>query len=119
MIKRIAAGIAVALILATACSKEGPSGEGRDLGQVSVESDGGQITVLVSANGVWKAESSSPWISVDDAWHNGDYTVQVSYASNRSVEGMHRSSRSGRVLIITSDGAQYGFFTINQKGLQL
>lgn len=108
----------VAAILIAACTKEVLSPAGKRLGEITVESDAGQIPVLISANGVWKAESPQDWISVDDAWHRGEYTVVLSYGSNRSFAGMHRPERTGFVLIATADGAELDTLVVHQKGIE-
>jgi|GEM_PF-1902581 len=111
--------IAVAALLLAACGKEVLSLTGKNLGEYTVESDAGEFTVLITGEGIWKAESSEQWISVDNSWHRDNYTVVIQYGSNQSVEGMHRGARKGSVLIMSADGAQCDTITVIQKGLQL
>lgn len=118
MIKRILVWCLGVLIIA-ACAKEVLKPLGKRLGEVTVESDAGEIPVLINATGIWRAASMEDWISVDDAWHRDQYSVVLHYGSNQSVEGMHRSDRMGKVLIITADGAECDTLVIHQKGLQL
>lgn len=110
---------AVVAIIAASCTQEVLSPTGKMLGEVTVESDAGQIPVLISASGIWRANSISDWISVDDAWHRDSYAVVLQYKSNQSVEGLHRSARTGYVLIETADGAECDTLTVHQKGLEL
>lgn len=110
---------ALAAVLIAACTKEELSVTGKRLGEVTVESDAGEIPVLVKADGVWKAETAEEWISVDDAWHRDEYTVVLSYGSNRSFAGMHRPARTGYVFILTADGAERDTIVVHQKGIEL
>lgn len=118
MIKRFILICAAAIVMA-ACSKEVLSPVGKLIGEYTVESDAGQFPVLVSTDGVWKAESLEDWITVDNAWHRDRYTVIVRYGSNQSIEGMHRPARSGKVIIETADGAECDTLIVHQKGLEL
>lgn len=102
-----------------ACTQEVMKPTGKVIGEVTVESDAGQMPVLINADGIWKARSLEEWISVDDTWHRDQYTVVLQYGSNQSVEGMHRPDRIGHVLIETADGAEKDTLVIHQKGLQL
>ena len=118
MIKRMILWCLAALLL-VACSKEVLKPIGKRLAEVTVESDAGQLPVLVTASGVWKASSQADWITVDDIWRRDINTIVLEYGSNRSVEGLHRSARTGVVLILTADGAECDTLVIHQKGLQL
>lgn len=118
MIKRIILCGLAALILA-ACSKEVLKPIGKCLAEVTVESDAGQIPVLVSATGVWKASSEASWITVDDIWRRDRNTIVLHYESNRSIEGLHRGPRRGAVLIQTADGAECDTIYVRQKGIEL
>ena len=118
MTKRMILWGLAALIL-VACSKEVLLPTGKCLGEVTVESDAGQLPVLVSATGVWKASSEADWITVDDAWHRDRNTIVLYYASNRSIEGLHRNPRRGAVLIRTADGAECDTIYVRQKGIEL
>lgn len=109
----------LAAILLVACAKENFSPLGKRIGEYTVESDAGQVPVLISADGIWKAVSLEDWITVDDAWHRNQYTVILHYGSNQSIEGLHRPDRDGKVLIETADGAECDTLIIHQKGLQL
>lgn len=119
MTKRLLLLLALAAGLSTACVQEVITPTGKQLGEFTVESDAGQIPVLVSAEGVWKATSLSDWISVEDAWHRDACVIVLNYASNRSVEGDHRPLRTGKVLISTADGAECDTLTVHQKGIAL
>ena len=118
MIKKILIA-ALAALAVLACTKEVLRQTGKVIGEVTLESDAGEIPVLISADCAWKAESLSDWISVEDAWHSGSCTIVLSYGSNRSVEGLHRPSRTGNVVIETADGAQCDTLRIYQKGIEL
>ena len=118
MIKKILTA-ALAALAFIACTKEVLRQTGKLLGEVTLESDAGEIPVLINADGVWKAESLTDWIAVDDAWHSGSYSIVLRYSSNRSVEGLHRPSRTGDVIIETADGAQCDTLRIHQRGLAL
>ena len=111
--------ICLAAIVMAACTKEVLSPTGKIIGEFTVESDAGQFPVLVTADGVWKAESLEDWITVDNSWHRDQYTVIVRYGSNQSIEGMNRPARSGKVIIETADGAQIDTLIVHQKGMQL
>ncbi len=117
MIKKILAAALVALALAS-CGKQVLSRTGKVIGEVTLESDAGEVPVLVSADGIWKARSLSDWLSVDDSWHKDTYTIIISYGSNRSVEGLSRSLRSGYVVIDTADGAECDTLKIHQRGIE-
>ncbi|MBQ7709180.1 MAG: BACON domain-containing protein [Bacteroidales bacterium] len=117
MIKKML--LTAAVILAAACSREILSPTGKLIGEVTVESEAGDIPVLIEATGVWRAASLSDWITVDDAWHRDTYSVVLHYGSNQSVEGMHRSARTGFVIIETADGAECDTLAVHQKGLEL
>lgn len=117
MIKRLIL-CGLALLALAACTKEVLQPAGKRLAEVTVESDAGQLPVLITATGVWKASSQADWITVDDVWRRDQNTVVLQYGSNRSAEGMHRSARTGLVLIITADGAECDTLVIHQKGLQ-
>jgi hypothetical protein len=118
MTKRIILWGLAALILA-ACSKEVLKPTGKCLAEVTVESDAGQIPVLVTATGVWKARSQADWITVDESWRRDQNTIVLHYGSNRSIEGVHRSDRRGAVLIETADGAECDTLYVHQKGIAL
>jgi len=118
MIKRLILWGLAALMLA-ACTKEVLKPTGKCLAEVTVESDAGQIPVLISATGVWKASSEASWIMVDDTWRRDQNTIVLHYASNRSIEGLHRDPRRGAVLIRTADGAECDTIYVRQKGLEL
>ena len=119
MTKRFTLLSILSLALLTACIQEQIVTKGKSLGEVTVESDAGQIPVLISADGIWKAASLSDWIDVDDAWHRGECAIMLSYGSNRSVEGLHRSSRTGKVTISSADGAECDTLYVSQKGIEL
>ena len=92
---------------------------GKRLAEVTVESDAGEIPVLIGAEGIWKARPAVDWIAVDGAWHENEGALLLHYDSNRSVEGMHRSARTGAVLILSADGASCDTLLIHQKGFAL
>ena len=119
MTKRFVLLLALAAALLTACSEEVISITAKQLGEVTVESDAGEIPVLISADGIWKAASLSDWIDVDDAWHRDECVIVLSYASNRSVEGLHRPARTGKVIVSTADGAECDTLYVIQKGIEL
>ena len=118
MIKKLLVILTLAAFSALSCAKETQLPRGKVLAEVAVESDAGQVPALVSADGVWKARSIAEWISVDDAWHKGENTVLLVYASNRSIEGLHRPARTGCVVIETADGAQCDTLKIHQRGIE-
>ena len=118
MTKKIFMALAAAL-LCLGCTKEVLSPTGKQLGSYNVESDAGSVTVLVTAEGIWRAVSLEEWISVDSQWHRDVSSIVISYGSNQSVEGLHRTSREGKVLIESYDGAERDTLVIHQKGLQL
>lgn len=109
----------LAILMLAACAKEVLKSTGKRLAEVTVESDAGQIPVLINATGVWKATSEADWITVDDVWRRDRNTIVLHYASNRSVEGLHRGPRQGTVLIRTADKAECDTLVIHQKGLEL
>ena len=117
MIKRLI--LFAATLLLAACTKEVLSPTGKRLGEVTVESEAGELPVLIMAEGTWRAASLADWISVDGAWHRDNYSILLQYSSNQSVEGLHRVPRTGFVIIQTGDGAQTDTLVVNQKGLQL
>ena len=117
MIKKILF-VVLAATAVLACTKEVLRRTGKLLAEVTLESDAGEIPVLITADGTWKATSLSDWIEVDDAWHSGTYSIVLRYASNRSVEGLHRPSRTGVVVIETADGAQCDTLKIHQRGIE-
>lgn len=116
MTKKLFFALLLSLALLS-CTKEVLRVSGRRLAEVTVESDAGELPVLINAEGIWKARSLEDWISVDEAWHEGAYTVLLRYGSNRSVEGMHRTPRTGAVLILTADGAECDTLFVHQKGM--
>lgn len=118
MTKRVILLVLASLMLA-ACTKEVLQPTGKCLAEVTVESDAGQIPVLISATGVWKASSETSWITVDEQWRRDQNTIVLHYASNRSIEGLHHGPRSGAVLILTADGAECDTLIVNQRGLEL
>lgn len=107
------------LMLLAGCQKNVLQQTGKNLGEVTVESSAGELPVLITAEGVWQAVSGTDWISVDEAWHRDAYTILVHYGSNQSIEGMHRSARTGFVLIRTADGAECDTLKIHQRGIVL
>lgn len=116
--KTIITAVFAALVFA-ACTREVMIPTAKNLGEVTVESDAGQLPVLINADGIWKATSLSEWISVDDQWHSGSYSIVITYGSNRSIEGLSRPSRTGKVLIGTADGTEADTLYVHQKGLEL
>lgn len=119
MIKKLLVILTVAAFSALSCARETRQPRGKVLAEVTLESDAGEIPVLITAEGIWKAASLSDWIEVDGAWHSGSCSIVLNYASNRSVEGLHRPSRTGYVVIGTADGAQCDTLKIHQRGIEL
>ena len=119
MTKRFVVLMALAATLLAACGKEDISVTAKKIGEITVESDSGEVPVLISADGIWKAESLENWIEVDDAWHRDACVVVISYGSNRSVEGLHRPMRIGKVIISTADAAECDTLYVRQKGIEL
>lgn len=119
MTKRSILLIILTVCFLAGCAKEATSTKGKVLGEVTVESDAGQIPVLIDADGIWKSVSLSDWISVDGHWHEGECVIVLSYSSNRSVEGFHRPDRTGKVVIMTADSAECDTLYVHQKGIAL
>lgn len=112
--KLFAAALAVFII--SSCNGALGDAVAERIGEVTVESDAGSLPALVSSGSVWRAVSLADWIEVGSEWHRGTGAIVLEYGSNRSVPGLHRSSRLGAVLLETSDGAEKDTLILRQKG---
>lgn len=66
--------------------------------EINLPAAGGEATITVSSNGVWKASSSDAWISVSPAEGDGDGEIKITVQPNANATG-DAESRMGTVVI--------------------